>query len=139
LRFIAVPTLLALVGCSLPAPYQTYSPGAAPPPPRPQAALMVYGTTTTTPDHQYDFDQQAAADTFALPPAATSGAAATSSASQRVAICYSRLWNSAEAVHSAATQACGGNVNPRVVNQDFDISACPLLTPTHAVFSCGGP
>jgi len=142
LRFIAVPTILAVAGCSLPAPYQTYTPGTAPPPPRPQSALVVYGTTTTTPENQYDFDQQAAADTFAPPtpaPASSSASGSPQSTTSQVAICYSRLWNSAEAVRTAATQACGSNSNPRVVTQDFSLNSCPLLTPTQAVFSCSGP
>jgi hypothetical protein len=127
---------LALGGCSLPGPSQTYAPGTAPAPVPHPNALVVYGATTTTPENVMDLG-----DTELTPPPApvavtpppTSAAPATA---QRIAICYSRLWSSADAVHSAAAQACG-KAAPRLVSQDTDLDACPTLTPTHAVFTCG--
>src|SRR5579864_9150964 len=106
---------LALSGCSMPGPYQTYSPGTPAAPPPPTNALVVYGTKTTP---------------------AASPSVATPAGSQRVAICYSRLWSSADAVHSSAVQACGGK-GARIVGQDTDLDACPALAPTHAIFACG--
>jgi hypothetical protein len=130
--------ILALGGCSLPGPYQTYAPGAAAPPAPHPNALVVYGASTTTPENVMDLG-----DTELTPPPApvavtpplTSPASAPATA-QRIAICYSRLWSSADAVHSAAAQACGKGA-PRLVSQDTDLDACPTLTPTHAVFTCG--
>ena len=133
-RAIASLALLALGGCSLPGPYQTYSPGAAPPPPPRLTALTVYGATTTTPENEI---APIATDVTPTPPvAAPPPASATQTPVQRIAICYSRLWNSADAVHSAAAQACGKSA-PRLVSQSTDLDACPALTPTHAVFACG--
>jgi hypothetical protein len=57
-----------------------------------------------------------------------------------VAICYNRLWHRPESVRDAAVQACGGGTTtPQVTSQGFDINACPLLTPTKAVFACTAP
>ena len=127
--------LFALGGCSLPGPYQTYSPGAAPAPTPHQTAITVYGATNTTPDNVMDLTDLQEAPPVPAPPTPPPDSAPTTT-SQRIAICYSRLWNSADAVHSAAAQACGTNT-PRIVSQDTDLNACPALTPTHAVFSCG--
>lgn len=129
--------LLMLGGCGLPAPYQTYPPSTPPaPPPRAPNALTVSGATTTTPENELDFTGQEM-----QPPAATlptpAPAETAASAAQQVAICYNRLWNSAEAVHAAAVLACGAKSAPRVVSQDTDLNACPVMTPTHAVFACG--
>jgi hypothetical protein len=127
--------VLALGGCSLPGPYQTYAPGATPPPAPSTNALVVYGATTTTPENEIDVG-----NTYLTPPAPVVTAPAPDSAApattQRIAICYSRLWSSVDAVHSAAVQACGKSP-PRLVSQDTDLDACPALTPTHAVFACG--
>jgi len=125
----------ALSSCSWPGPYQTYSPGAAPVPTPPPNALVVYGATTTTPENQMDTSDIDATPTTPEP-AASAPTAIAPATTQRVAICYSRLWSSPDAVHSAAAQACGKSV-PRLVSQDTDLSACPVLTPTHAVFTCG--
>lgn len=127
--------MLALGGCALPAPYQTYSPGgAAAPAPAPNA-LTVYGATTTTPDNEMDFTDQES--TISVPAeVAAAPVSPTPATNQRIAICYSRLWNSADAVRSAAAQACGANSAPHIVSQGTDLDACPLMTPTHAVFSC---
>lgn len=119
----------------MPGPYLTYSPGTAPAPPPHPTALTVYGATTTTPENEIapvDAELTPPEPTVVAPPAVSS----TTATVQRVAICYSRLWNSADAVHSAAVQACGKSV-PRLVSQDTDLDACPALTPTHAVFACG--
>jgi hypothetical protein len=142
-RFLPFLVTLAVAGCSLPAPYQTYSPGTAPAPMRrAQVGLTVYGPTNTNPDNLYDPDMQdsvpAPDATFAPAPAAAPAPAPTPTPSQRIAICYNRLWNSADAVRSAATQACGGKSAAHVDNQGLDLDACPLMTPTQAVFTCGG-
>jgi hypothetical protein len=119
----------ALGGCGLPAPYQTYTPDGAPPPtPPPSAPIIVYGATTTTPDMVPDAPVLAP---IPVPPAPT-----TAPASNRVAICYNRLWNNSETIKNAAVQACGGAASPQVNSQGVDIDACPLLTPTKAIFAC---
>lgn len=130
MRFSALIAALTVIlaGCSLPAPYQTYSPTAVTAPPLNPNALVVYGQTTTTPDMVPD-----AVTVQTLPPAAP-GAAAKE---QSVSICYNRLWNKPESITNAATQACGGpSLSPRVVSQNIDLNACPLLTPTKAIFAC---
>jgi hypothetical protein len=119
---------VALSGCGLPAPYQTYAPDQAGAPPPPPAPIIVYGTTTTSPEMVPDAPVIAPEP---LPPAPTSA-----SASNRIAICYNRLWYKPEAIKNAAVQACGGAVAPQVSSQGVDIDACPVLTPTKAVFAC---
>jgi hypothetical protein len=133
--------VLALGGCSLPAPYETYPPSTPPPPPpRAPNALTVTGGTTTTPDNEMDIGGQPMTTSAPAPaPASALAPAPSSSAGRQVAICYNRLWNSAVAVRSAAQQACGGKQAPRVVSQDTDLDACPVLTPSHAVYACGAP
>lgn len=120
---------IALSGCGgLPAPYQTYTPDQTGAPPPPPAPLIVYGTTTTSPEM--------VPDAPVLAPEPVPPAPASAPASNRVAICYSRLWNKPETIKNAAIQACGGAVTPQVTSQGVDIDACPLLTPTKAVFAC---
>jgi hypothetical protein len=134
-RIMTWVVMLTLGGCSLPGPYQTYSPGAAPAPAPHPNALMVYGATTTTPENEMglgDMELTAPAPIADAPPPASAAPATT----QRIAICYSRLWSSVDSVHSAAAQACGKSA-PRLVSQNTDLDACPALTPTHAVFTCG--
>lgn len=119
----------ALAGCGLPAPYQTYTPDGAPPPTPPLSApIIVYGATTTTPDMVSDAPVLAP---IPVPPAPT-----TAPSSNRVAICYNRLWNKPETIKDAAVQACGGAPSPQISSQGFDIDACPLLTPTKVIFAC---
>lgn len=138
---------VALSGCSsLPAPYQTYAPSdvpaanssdntAAPNPPA--NALVVYGATTTTPDMTPDAAEVEPLPSPETPTPETSSSTTTSSApsSQQVAICYNRLWNKPDAIKTAAVQACG-NTAARIQSQRMDLDACPLLTPTKAVFAC---
>lgn len=131
---------LALSGCSAPGPYQTYSPGTTAAPPLAANALVVYGANTTTPENEMD--------TVDAPPNSTTVSSSTTPAPEpeapattptgppRVAICYSRLWSSADAVHTSAVQACGGKT-ARIAGQDTDLDACPALAPTHAIFVCG--
>lgn len=125
---------LALGGCGLPGPYQTYSPGTPPTPVPVPTALTVYGATTTTLENEMNLADQALSEP---PPIAPVPASPPTAATPRIAICYSRLWNSAESVRVAATQACGAGSAARIATQDTDLNACPLLTPTHAVFTCG--
>ncbi|HEY1981635.1 MAG TPA: hypothetical protein VGH13_16285 [Xanthobacteraceae bacterium] len=125
--------VLPLIGCGFPAPYQTYSPGGAPVAIAPTKPLIVYGATTTTPDMVPDPVEPVPAPAAFAAPTATPVAG-----TDVVAICYNRLWNNSDAIRSAAMQACGTNRSPRVTHQqNVDIEACPLLTPTKAVFTCG--
>jgi hypothetical protein len=133
-RWMIWPLVLALAGCSLPGPYQTYSPGTPPTPVSTPTALTVYGGTTTTPENEMNLADQALIEP---PPIAPLPAAPAPASTLRIAICYSRLWNSADSVRGAATQACGAGSAARIVSQDTDLNACFLLTPTHAVFTCG--
>ena len=117
-------------GCGgMPAPYQTYAPGQAVAPPPPQSApIIVYGSTTTTPDM--------VPDSPVIEPLPEPPTPIAAPPSNRVAICYNRLWNKPETIKNAAVQACGGPAAPQVTSQGVDIDACPLLTPTKAVFAC---
>ncbi len=129
--------IFALGGCSLPAPYQTYPPASPPPPPaRAPNALTVSGATTTSPENELDF---AANEMQHQPAAQAAPPGASPATAQQVAICYNRIWNSADTVRSAAAQACGMKSAPKLVSQDTDLNACPLMTPTHAVFACSVP
>ncbi|HEY3918847.1 MAG TPA: hypothetical protein VGL83_13695 [Stellaceae bacterium] len=122
----------ALGGCSLPAPYQTYSPSDVPPPSLPTSALVVYGATTTTSDMVPDSAEPEPVPVTAAP------AGDAGKKSDGISICYNRLWNSPDAIKSAAAQACGNTtMSPRIISQNIDLDACPVLTPTKAVFSCG--
>jgi hypothetical protein len=134
---------LVLVGCGLPAPYQTYAPGTgSAPPATPSMPVMVYGATTTTPDmvpDTTDFGSTGPGSTGQDTPAATPFIPATTPTpgANVVAICYARLWNKPDVVRDAATLACGTGTTPSLTSQKVDIEACPLLTPTKAVFACG--
>jgi hypothetical protein len=119
---------MALSGCGFPAPYQTYAPTETAPPPPQTTPIIVYGTTTTMPDMVPDATVIAPTP---LPPTPTAAPP-----SNRVAICYNRLWNKPETIKDAAVQACGGAPAPQVTNQGVDVDACPLLTPTKVVFAC---
>jgi hypothetical protein len=122
-------SLLVLSGCGFPAPYQTYAPSEAPAPPPPTTPpLVVYGSTTTTPDMMPDSTIIAPVPALAPP--------TTAPPSNQVAICYNRLWNKPDTIKTAAVQACGGASAPQITSQGLDIQACPLLTPTKAVFAC---
>lgn len=95
--------------------------------------MTVAGATTTTPDNEVEFGEpQSVAAPLTPEPAAPAPAPGG-----QVAICYNRMWNSAEAVRSAAALACGAKSTPQVVSRDFDLNACPVMTPSHAVFACG--
>jgi hypothetical protein len=119
---------IALGSCGMPAPYQTYAPNQGAPPPPPAAPIIVYGTTTTMADMVPD---SPVIEPIPLPSTPTSAPP-----SNQVAICYSRMWNKPESIRDAAVQACGGAAAPQVTSQGVDIDACPLLTPTKAVFAC---
>jgi len=139
--FVAV--LAALTGCSFPAPYQTYSPDSPVEAPAPtQNALTVYGSNTTTPDREMDYAgpenaQSLTATPVQSPAASTATSPVPASTNPRIAICYNHLWSASAAINNAATQACGEGRVPRLVSQGLDLDACPVLTPTRAIFACG--
>lgn len=137
-RWLAWTLSIALSGCGLPAPYQTYSPtDPTALPPQQNTALTIYGGATTTSDMMPDstaLEPIAAPDT--VTPATLAAPPTTTPTNQSVAICYNRLWNKPDAIKNAATQACG-NSSARIQSQGVDLDACPVLTPTKAVFSCG--
>jgi len=126
--WLVVVSAVGLASCGLPAPYQTYAPNQPAAPPPPPTPLIVYGATTTQPDMRPDAAEIAPVP---APPPATAPPI-----SNRVAICYNRLWNKPETIKNAAVQACGGATAPEVKSQGTDLDACPLLTPTKAVFAC---
>jgi hypothetical protein len=113
------------------APYQTYPPGGAPSPTAPLMPVVVYGATTTQADMVPE-----SADPGTPPQTPFIPAATPTPNANVVAICYSRLLNKPDTVRDAATQACGTGSTPRITSQGVDIEACPLLTPTKAVYAC---
>jgi hypothetical protein len=68
---------------------------------------------------------------YGAAPAATPGVTAPT-----VAVCYSRLGASAEAVEAAAAQDCGPKTRLKLIEQEWNMSACPVLTPIRATFAC---
>lgn len=131
--FAAWLLVIALAACSLPPPYQTYSPGTAAPPPPPATTALAtpMGVTSAANVDQPETAPEPVPTPAPIPIPSASG-------QLRIAICYNRLWNAAAAVRSAATEACGNYGKPQVVSQDLNLDACPLLTPTRAVFACVG-
>ena len=50
-------------------------------------------------------------------------------------ICYTRLETSLDQLHALAAQACNGAA-PQFLREGIDLSACPLLVPERARFTC---
>lgn len=118
-------SVFGLTACSFPAPYETYSPGSVTAPAQYQRAITAYGFAESPQKERHDESRQTP-DTVPASPTIYR---------DTVAICYGRLWNTAESVRSAAAEACGDR-SPRIIRQNIDLDACPLLTPIHAVFAC---
>jgi hypothetical protein len=55
--------------------------------------------------------------------------------SQRVAICYNKLFTTPEQVRAAAVEACGRDSDPQLIGQDVKLD-CPVLTPVRAQYLC---
>jgi hypothetical protein len=53
-------------------------------------------------------------------------------------ICYTRLETGADQLTALAKEACGGT-EPHFLHQEADLTACPLLVPERAHFSCAAP
>jgi hypothetical protein len=53
-------------------------------------------------------------------------------------ICYTRLETGEDQLAQLAKTACGGS-EPRFLHEELDLSACPLLVPERAHFSCAAP
>ncbi len=66
------------------------------------------------------------------PPNAPPGIAADS---QRIAICYNKMFSTPEQIRAAAVEACGPNTEPQLIGQDMKLY-CPVLTPVRAHFVC---
>jgi hypothetical protein len=55
--------------------------------------------------------------------------------SQRVAVCYNKLFTTPEQVRAVAVEACGADSDPQLVGQDLRLD-CPVMTPVRAQFLC---
>ena len=55
--------------------------------------------------------------------------------SQRVAVCYNKMFSTPEQVRAVAAEACGPNTEPQLIGQDMKLY-CPVLTPVRAHFLC---
>lgn len=53
-----------------------------------------------------------------------------------VSVCYSRLAAGPDQVTAVAASECGKGETPKLVDQGVDLTACPLLIPIRATFSC---
>lgn len=53
-----------------------------------------------------------------------------------VGICYSRLASSTDDLRALAAQECGSGQMPQLVDTEWNVNNCPLLTPTRAIFIC---
>ena len=53
-----------------------------------------------------------------------------------ISVCYNKLASAPDQVLAIARQECGKNVPPRLVEQRWDLTSCPLLTPIRATFKC---
>lgn len=52
-------------------------------------------------------------------------------------LCYTSTATGADELRNLAKEACGGSA-PQFLKQGMDLSACPLLVPERAYFSCAG-
>jgi hypothetical protein len=55
--------------------------------------------------------------------------------SQRVAVCYNKMFTTPEQVRAVAADACGPSTEPQLIGQDMKLY-CPVLTPIRAHFVC---
>jgi hypothetical protein len=55
--------------------------------------------------------------------------------SQRIAICYNKMFTTPEQIRAAAAEACGPNTEPQLIGQDLKLY-CPVLAPARAHFVC---
>ena len=55
--------------------------------------------------------------------------------SQRVAVCYNKLFTTPEQVRAVAVEACGADSDPQLIGQDVKLD-CPVMTPVRAQFIC---
>lgn len=105
-RHVVILVALALAACSNFAPFETQTPSLGP-----------------------GGQQQATAQELVT-------AAGLNPAYAPVSVCYSRLAASPDQVKAVAAEECGKGETPRLVDQGVDLSACPLLVPIRATFSC---
>lgn len=53
-----------------------------------------------------------------------------------VGVCYNRLSSTPDQVRATARRQCPGKETPRLLGEEWNFSACPLLTPMRASFVC---
>ena len=61
--------------------------------------------------------------------------AGVSADSQRVAVCYNKLFATPEQIRAVAIEACGTDSDPQLIGQDIRLD-CPVMTPVRAQFLC---
>ncbi|MGH6990488.1 MAG: hypothetical protein ACREE3_11385 [Stellaceae bacterium] len=97
---------LALAGCSNFAPFESMTPNLGPG------------------DQRRETTQEMVA------------AAGATLADAPVSVCYSRLASAPDQVKAVAASECGKGTTPKLVDQGMDLTACPVLIPVRATFSC---
>ncbi|MGH7014574.1 MAG: hypothetical protein ACREEL_10570 [Stellaceae bacterium] len=105
-RHVIALVTLALAGCSNFAPYETQTPNLGPN------------------DQRRETTQEMVT------------AAGANPADAPVSVCYSRLASTPDQVKAVAASECGKGATPVLVDQGMDLTACSLLIPVRATFSC---
>ena len=105
-RHVITLAALALTACSNFAPFETMTPNTGP------------------------------GDQRVTNPQVLVAAAGQNPANAPVSVCYSRLAAGPDQIKAVAASECGKGETPKLVDQGFDITACPLLIPIRATFTC---
>ncbi len=126
----ALVLLLGLAGCGLIEPFETGTPDSV-------VSQISRGSSPSTggapaPTRTASLP---AGMTSAQDAAATAGAADPSSVP--VSVCYSRLSSTPDKVIAIAARECGSGKPPSLIEQKWDLYACPLMMPVRATFVCG--
>jgi hypothetical protein len=126
----ALALLLGLAGCGLIEPFETGTPDSV-------VSQIPRGAPPST------GRVSAPTQTAALPTGMTSAqdiaatAGAVDPSSVPVSVCYSRLSSTPDKVIAIAARECGPGKPPSLIEQTWDLYACPLMMPVRATFVCG--
>lgn len=61
------------------------------------------------------------------------------SGTTNVGVCYSSAASTPAQVTALATDECPVGMKARLVSQEWNLDACPVLTPVQATFACAAP
>lgn len=74
-----------------------------------------------------------------LAPTEAAPATAGTSGTTNVGVCYSSAASTPSQVTALATDECPAGMKAQLVDQDWNLTACPVLTPVQATFACAKP